>query len=245
MPWRLDRAIWTKTGLVFALLIVAGVLAFWGPFVSSTGVSDYPIAFLTLPMVVCAAFLAGRRGATAACLICSAMAISGTAQGLGPFFRGSVNESLLLLQSYLVVISTTATILAAVLNERDCALDEVRRSRNDLDNRIAERTQELLAANTQLQLEATERWHAQEALRESEERYRNFFETSRDGVFMTSLDGQFIDVNTAALEMLGYGPGEREEALHKNVAHFYANPEERVRPCGAYFRIGFLQRIPG
>lgn len=111
--WSLHRAIWTKAGLVFALLILAGVLAFWGPFVSSTGVSDYPIAFLTLPMVVAATFLAGRRGATAACLICSALAISGTIQGLGPFFRGSVHESLLLLQSYLIVISVTAIFLAA------------------------------------------------------------------------------------------------------------------------------------
>ncbi len=85
---RLDRSTWTKTGLVFALLILAGILAFWGPFVSATGVGDYPIAFLTLPMVVSATFLAGRRGATAACVICSAMAISGTAQGLGPFLSG-------------------------------------------------------------------------------------------------------------------------------------------------------------
>ncbi|MEJ2719203.1 MAG: MASE1 domain-containing protein [Deltaproteobacteria bacterium] len=59
---RLDRAAWIKTGLVFVLLAVAGVVAFWGPFVSSTGVSDYPIAFLTLPMVVWAAFLAGGFG---------------------------------------------------------------------------------------------------------------------------------------------------------------------------------------
>ena len=78
------------------------------------------------------------------------MAISGTAQGLGPFFRGSINESLLLLQSYLVVISVTATILAAVLKERNRALDGLRHSQEDLENRIAERTQELLAANVQL-----------------------------------------------------------------------------------------------
>jgi len=57
--WQFDRAIWTKTGLVFVILILAGILAFWGPFVSATGVSDYPLAFLTLPLVVAATFLAG------------------------------------------------------------------------------------------------------------------------------------------------------------------------------------------
>ena len=241
---RLDRAIWAKTGLVFALLILAGILAFWGPFVSSTGASDYPIAFLTLPLVVSATFLAGRRGATAACLICSAMAISGTVQGLGPFFRGSVNESLLLLQSYLVVISVTATILAAVLRERNRALASLRRSQDDLENRIAERTQELTASNMQLKREVAERRQAEERLRESEERYRNFFDTSRDGVFMTTVDGQFFDVNSAALEMLGYGADEREAALRRNVADFYANPEERTSHVALVSELGFSKEYP-
>lgn len=242
--WRLDRATWTKTGAAFAFLILAGILAFWGPFVSSTGVGDYPIAFLTLPIVVSVAFLAGRKGATAACVICAAMAISGTAQGLGPFFRGSVNESLLLLQSYLVVISVTATILAAVLNERDSARNSLRRSLDDLENRVAERTRELVDANARLQNEVVERRQAEEALRESEERYRNFFVTSRDGVFMTTVDGQFVDVNSAALEMLGYGAEDAEEALKQNVANLYACPEDRANHVALIAELGFSKEYP-
>jgi PAS domain S-box-containing protein len=242
--WRLDRAKWTQTALVLALLILAGIVAFWGPFVSSTGVGDYPIAFLTLPIVVYAAFVAGRRGATAACVICSAMAISGTVQGLGPFFRGSVNESLLLLQSYLVVISVTAAILAAVLNERNRALDGLRQSQEDLENRIAERTQELSDANVLLRREVAERRQAEDALRESEERYRNFFATSHDGVFMTTVDGEFSDVNNAALEMLGYDPDDREEALHRNVADLYANPEDRASHVAIVVELGFSKEYP-
>lgn len=241
---RLDRAMWTKTGLVFVFLILAGILAFWGPFVSTTGVTDYPIAFLTLPLVVFAAFLAGGRGATAACLICCAMAISGTAHGLGPFFRGSTNESLLLLQSYLIVISVTAIIVAAVLKERNRALDELRYAREDLENRIAERTQGLLAANSQLKREVAERRQTEERLRQSEERYRNFFVTSRDGVFMTTVDGQFFDVNTAALEMLGYSSEEREVVLHKKVADFYANPKERTTHIATVSELGFSKEYP-
>ncbi len=167
------------------------------------------------------------------------MAISGTAHGLGPFFRGSVNESLLLLQSYLVVISVTATILAAVLNERDCARDALGRSRDDLENCVAERTQELLDTNVRLQREVVERRQAEEALRESEERYRNFFVTSRDGVFMSTKDGQFTEVNTASLEMLGYGPEEAIEALKKNVADLYAHPGERAKHVAYVSELGF------
>jgi PAS domain S-box-containing protein len=238
---RLDRATWIKTGLVFALLVFSAFVAFWGPFVSATGVTDYPLAFLTLPIIVAATFLAGRRSAMVACMICSAMAISGTAQGLGPFFRGSVNESLLLLQSYLVVISVTATILAAVLKERNQALDALRRSHEDLEDRIAKRSEELLAANAQLKQEVAERRQTEEMLRESEERYRNFFVTSRDGVFMTTVEGRFFDLNSAALEMLGYGPDDRESSLQRNVADFYANPEERASFLELVSELGFLK----
>jgi PAS domain S-box-containing protein len=242
--WRLDRAQWTKMALVFAFAIVAGIVAFWGPFVSTTGVTDYPFAFLTLPLVVSAAFVAGRRGASAAYLICSAMAILGTGHGLGPFFRGSVNESLLLLQSYLVVISVTGTILAAVLEERNRALDGLRRSQENLENRIVERTQELSSCNVELKQEVAERKQTEERLRESEERYRNFFVTSRDGVFMTAKGGQFVEVNKAMLDMLGYRPHEREVALRKNVADFYANPEEYPSHVALVSELGFAKEYP-
>lgn len=160
--WKLDPVTWTKTGFVFASLILAGIIAFWGPFVSATGVSDYPLAFLTLPLAVTATFIAGRRGGTAACVICTALAISGTAQGNGPFFRGSVNESLLLLESYLVVISVTTTILAAVLEERNRALAGLRLSQEHLETRIAQRTRSLETANLDLRKEMAERRQAEE-----------------------------------------------------------------------------------
>ena len=47
---------------------------------------------------------------------------------------------------------------------------------------------------------------AEEALRASEELYRNFFETSHECVFITTPDGKFIDVNPAGMEMFGYDP---------------------------------------
>jgi PAS domain S-box-containing protein len=242
--WSLNRATCIKTALIFGCLITAGILAFWGPFVSTTGVTDYPIAFLTLPIVVAATFLAGRRGATAACIVCSAMAISGTAHGLGPFFRGSVNESLLLLQSYLIVISVTAVILAAVLEERNNALDKLRRSQEYLEQGIAERTRELSAANMDLHREVAERRQAEQALRESEQRYRNFFVTSHDGVFMTTLEGQFTDINQAALEMLGYGPEDMELVLRQNLGDLYANPEDRENYVRLISELGFCKEYP-
>ena len=50
----------------------------------------------------------------------------------------------------------------------------------------------------------SERKHAEEALRESEERYRALFERSLELVYLSDFEGNFIDANNVALELLGY-----------------------------------------
>ncbi len=90
----------------------------------------------------------------------------------------------------------------------------------------------------------TERKALEEALRESEERYRTFFDTSRDGVFMTRMDGQFIDFNDVALEVMGYGPDDRDELLKTNVANVYANPEEREAHAALVANQGYSKEYP-
>lgn len=45
-------------------------------------------------------------------------------------------------------------------------------------------------------------------LKESEERFRIIFENAADGVFVSSADGVFTDVNASGCRLLGYEPGE-------------------------------------
>lgn len=45
---------------------------------------------------------------------------------------------------------------------------------------------------------------AEQALRESEERYRTLIEQASDGIFIANGNGQYVDVNSAGCKMLGY-----------------------------------------
>jgi two-component system sensor histidine kinase UhpB len=61
----------------------------------------------------------------------------------------------------------------------------------------------------------TDRKRAEDALRESDERYKALFDRSLDLVYITDLEGRFIDANDAALNRLGY---KREEIHSLNFA---------------------------
>jgi two-component system, sensor histidine kinase and response regulator len=71
----------------------------------------------------------------------------------------------------------------------------------------------------------TERNRAEEALRESEERYRLLFERNLAGVYRATPTGLLLDCNEAAARILGYGSAQ--ETISHSLWEFYYDPAER------------------
>jgi PAS domain S-box-containing protein len=72
----------------------------------------------------------------------------------------------------------------------------------------------------------TERKRAEEALRESEEKYKALFEKIPQSVYQSSPDGKLLTANPALVQMLGYD--SETELLAADIARvFYVKPKDR------------------
>ncbi|MFC2027835.1 PAS domain S-box protein [Chloroflexota bacterium] len=74
--------------------------------------------------------------------------------------------------------------------------------------------------------DVTQRKHAEDALRESEERYRTLFDSTSDGIVVRDTEGNITMVNNAMSTISGY---TIDELTGMNIAHIFSNSSyERV-----------------
>ena len=111
--WPRGRAL--EAAALLVGLGLAGLMVFGGLLPSR---KDYPLEFVCIPFFLWAAVRFRAREAATAILVVSAIAIRGTVLGFGPFVRDAPNESLLLLQSFMGVVSVMTLILTAAVSER-------------------------------------------------------------------------------------------------------------------------------
>jgi PAS domain S-box-containing protein len=80
------------------------------------------------------------------------------------------------------------------------------------------------------------------AVRESEEKYRAFFATSKDVVFITEKDGRFVDFNDETPAFFGYR--DRAEFGMVNARDLYDDPDERQEHTRVIEQSGFVKDYP-
>ena len=90
--------------------------------------------------------------------------------------------------------------------------------------------------------DVSERKRAEKALQESEDKYRRFFNTSHDCVFITSEDGRWVDLNDVAVELFGYAG--RDELMRVKIGDLYADPDKQKEHIRIILETGFSKDYP-
>jgi two-component system, NtrC family, sensor kinase len=103
--------------ILILLVIIVGKTAFG---------RGYPLEYMLIPFLVWAVFRFDIQGATLLIFIVSAIAVLGTVKSGGPFARRGLNESLVLLQSFIGVIVLTTLMLYSAIAQRQQVEDRLR-----------------------------------------------------------------------------------------------------------------------
>ena len=135
--------------------------------------------------------------------------------------------------------------LQVEVNERKKIAEDLERARDELEQRVKERTAELSAANRGLALEIEERKNAEYALAAEKEQLIVTLRSIGDGVVTTGLDGEVVLINKVAEELTGWRQSEivgkplREvfQIVNKQSREACENPVDRLMRSGMPFNL--------
>ena len=110
--------------------------------------------------------------------------------------------------------------------------------------RYGEREKEILTFVSQHVASAIEHKRSQQALRESEVRYRTLVQSAVYGIFRWSLEDQFTDVNPALVSILGYDSAGEVLSL-RMTQDVYADPKQHQEIVSSLLAAGQMRGMEG
>lgn len=105
------------------------------------------------------------------------------------------------------------------ITERKQAEEALNSLLNQLESKVEQRTAELTRINQSLQAEITERQRIDQALRESEQRFRAAFHQAAVGIAHVAIDGRWLLVNQRLCDIVGYTPEELQLLTFQDITH--------------------------
>jgi PAS domain S-box-containing protein len=142
---------WREALAILAVLVAAvvgGMIAFH-PWLPRSEYSS-PLAFLAILPLVWAALRRGPRDTATISVIVTAIAVFAALKNSGSFELFSLNESFLMLLTFMISLSLPSLALSADVAMRKRTEENLRRTQAELDLRVKERTAALADANIQL-----------------------------------------------------------------------------------------------
>jgi len=132
--------------------------------------------------------------------------------------RVSGKSDIELLEALKKVMNNTIVSISREINQRKRTEAALQKAHIELEQRVEERTAELTAANKKMKQEIAGRRRVEEALRESEIRFRRVTEAAFEGLAVTER-GRLIDVTGKLAKLFGY---QRSELIGKSIAKLIA-----------------------
>ncbi|MGH6664360.1 MAG: MASE1 domain-containing protein, partial [Pseudolabrys sp.] len=133
---------------VLGCAAIVGLIAF-SPLLPRSEYTS-PLGFLAILPLVWAALRRGPRDTATVGLLLTGFAIWATIERAGPFGDIGLNGSFLLLLTFMLSVSVPSLALSADVAMRRETEDSLRRTRDELDHRVRERTAALADANIHL-----------------------------------------------------------------------------------------------
>ena len=125
------------------------------------------------------------------------------------------------------------------ITERKLAEASLRELHRELDQRVVDRTSELLRANLHLQQEVRRREGAQQALRDAERFFHATIDSLSDRVLVLDQDGSLVHANQACLNFAGHVTGQLQ------YLHFCETDARWQRGAGQELAAGIRTVIGG
>lgn len=154
-----------------------------------TGSAGYQIQYVVFPFIIWSALRFGQRETSAAVLLLCGYAIWGAVDNLGSFVLENMDQSLIFLEIFMAVAATTSLVLGAVIGERKQAEMQLLRAGAEMEERVRERTADLMRAYASLSL--------------SELRFRTLMENMQVGLVVQDNKAEILLFNSRALALLG------------------------------------------
>ena len=235
-------------GLRF-ILGTSAVAMLWGavPLLLFPGGSPFHKLFIAVFLCGVAAFNAIAHSPRRECYVPSILLVLLPAAGRF-FYEGT--EGAITVAIATVVFAAAVLVLATagyqwlsdtlrLRFEKDDLVGALQKAHDELEVRIEERTLELSRANDLLRQEIVERKRMEEALRESEDKYRLLVNRAGEGIFLAQ-DGKPVFVNPACSDLTGYS--EEELLSRPFVELIHPDDREKLRENNAKRLKG--ERVP-
>jgi PAS domain S-box-containing protein len=214
--------------VIFGVACAIGLIAFSPIFATAERLA--PLGFLAVLPLLWSALRRGPRDTATSALVLAGFAVWGTLAGSGPFDRDTLNESFLLLLTFMIGVTVPSLALSADVAMRRRTEDELRTVHDDLNRRVAARTADLTGANLALQDEIDLRKRVETVL---DDQTRHLVEAQRLanlGSWVRNLETGEIVWSDQLYEIFGVQPGEElAGSFDGYLKRIHPDDREKVR----------------